>query len=136
MANAIPQSKTYRPSMPMTWWLERWNYTWFILRELSSAFVAYWVVITLLQIAAISAGPVAYTNFRVWMSAPYMVAINIITFIFVIFHTLSWFRLVPQAMLPRIGGKRTSTTMTSAPMYAVWVVVSVIVGLFIMGILP
>jgi fumarate reductase subunit C len=122
--------------MPLTWWLQRWNYTWFILRELSSAFVAYWVVITLLQIAAISAGPAAYANFTAWMTAPYMVVINIITFIFVIFHTLSWFRLVPQAMLPRIGGKRTTMTMTSAPMYAVWVVVSVIVGLFIMGVLP
>jgi len=120
--------------MPLTWWLGRWNYTWFILRELSSAFVAWWVIVTLMQIAAILDGAQAYAAFEAWMAQPTRIIVNLISLIFVLFHTLSWFRLVPQAMLPRIGGKRTSAIVTGLPMYVIWAVASVLVACFALGV--
>jgi fumarate reductase subunit C len=134
MPSAVPQSRPYERRMPLLWWLQRWNYTWFILRELSSAFVAWWAVVTLIQIASILEGPQAYAAFQVWMAQPLLIIVNIVSFIFILFHTLSWFRLVPQAMLPRIGGKRTSAMMTGAPMYVVWAVASVVVACFALGV--
>jgi fumarate reductase subunit C len=134
MPSAIPQPKYYHRRLPLTWWLERWNYTWFVLRELSSAFVAYWVIITLMQIAAIAGDAQTYASFQAWMATPAMMVLNLIAFIFILFHCLSWFRLVPQAMLPRIGGKRTSMAATSTPMYVLWAVASVVVACFILGV--
>jgi succinate dehydrogenase subunit C len=134
MPSAVPQPKYYHRKMPVNWWLGRWNYTWFILRELSSAFVAYWVIITLVQIAALTRGPQNYAAFEACMARPGMVILNLIAFIFILFHTLSWFRLVPQAMLPRIGGQRTSIVTTSAPMYVIWAVASVVVACFVLGV--
>jgi fumarate reductase subunit C len=134
MPSAIPQPKYYQRRMPLTWWLERWNYTWFILRELSSLFVAYWVIVTLMQIAAISRGPESYARFQACMANPGAIVMNLIAFIFILFHTLSWFRLVPQAMLPRIGGKRTSAVLTAAPMYVIWAAASVVVACFALGV--
>ncbi|HUY18054.1 MAG TPA: hypothetical protein VMV15_02400 [Candidatus Binataceae bacterium] len=134
MPSAVPQLKYYQRRMPINWWLGRWNYTWFILRELSSAFVAYWVVVTLMEIAAIAGGAESYARCQAWMAMPGVMVLNLIALIFVLFHTLSWFRLVPQAMLPRLGGKRTSTVMTSAPMYVIWALASVVVACFILGV--
>lgn len=134
MPSAIPHPKQYHRRMPLIWWLERWNYTWFILRELSSAFVAYWVIITLMEIAAIAGGPQSYAGFQAWMATPALIVVNIIAFIFILFHTLSWFRLVPQAMVPRIGGKRTSVVATSAPAYVIWALASAVIACFILGV--
>jgi len=134
MPSAVPQPKHRESRMPLTWWLGRWNYTWFILRELSSAFVAWWVIVTLMQIAALLDGPQAYAAFESWMAQPAVLIVNLIAFIFILFHTLSWFWLVPQAMLPRIRGKRTSVVTTAAPMYVVWAVASVIVACFVLGV--
>lgn len=134
MPSAIPQPKYYRHRMPINWWLGRWNYTWFILRELSSAFVAYWTIVTLMLIAAIAGGPESYARCQAWMATPAVMVVNLIALIFILFHTLSWFRLVPQAMLPRLGGKRTSAVATAAPMYVIWVVASVVVACFVLGV--
>jgi len=135
MPSAVPQPKHRERPMPLTWWLGRWNYTWFILRELSSAFVAWWVIVTLMQVAAILNGPRAYAGFESWMARPAVLILNLVSFIFILFHTLSWFRLVPQAMLPRIAGRRTSVVATAAPMYVIWAVASVIVACFVLGVL-
>src|SRR5207302_2908108 len=40
----------YRPRVSVYWWLGQWQYLKFILREISSVFVAVFVVITLLQL--------------------------------------------------------------------------------------
>lgn len=121
--------------MTNTWWLGRWNYTWFMLREWSSAFVAYFLVVTLLQIAAISAGGHAYAEWRAWMREPLMVVWNIIAFIFLVFHATSWFHLVPEAMYPRHHGKRLSEWVTTIPGYIIWVIASVVIGLFALGVI-
>jgi len=134
MRSAVPQPRPLKRQIPLTWWLGRWNYTWFILRELSSAFVAWWVIVTLMQIAAVLDGPQAYAAFAAWMAQPILIIVNLISLIFVLFHTVSWFRLVPQAMLPRIHGQRTSAIATGLPMYVIWAVASAIVACFALGV--
>ena len=48
--------KWYRTRVSTYWWLARWPYVKFILRELSSVFVALFVIMTLLQIRALKNG--------------------------------------------------------------------------------
>ena len=61
----------YRPRMSTYWWLERWSYLVFILRELSSVFVAWSVVYLLLLIRAVSQGASEYEEFRIWSARLY-----------------------------------------------------------------
>src|SRR5438094_8162292 len=49
------------------WWLARWPYLKFILREISSVFVAWVVVVLLLQSLALSHGRDAYARFENWL---------------------------------------------------------------------
>jgi fumarate reductase subunit C len=110
------------------WWLTRWAYLKFILRETSSVFVAWGVVITLFAIQALERGPVAYADFEAWLRRPVVLTINIISLFFVLFHAVTWFNLAPTAMAVRIRGKRLPGIAISAPNYAAWLVISAAVA--------
>lgn len=112
----------------MYWWLGEWQYLKFILRELSSVFVAWFVVITLLQIRALENGPEAYAQFQHWLQTPVALTLNVISFFFVLLHTITWFNLAPRAMPIRVRGKRLPEFLVAAPNYAIWLAVSVLVA--------
>ena len=116
--------KTFRPRMSTYWWLGRWPYLKFILRELSSVFVAWFVIETLLGINALRRGPADYLAFQDWLRHPLVVALNLLTLFFVIFHAVTWFNLAPKAMAVRLGGKRVPSVLIAAPNYIAWIAVS------------
>ena len=118
----------YRRRVSTWWWLGRWTHLKFILRELSSIFVAFVVVITLLQVRALSRGPEAYAELQGWLKQPYMIGLNVLSLFFVLFHTITWFNLAPRAMVVRIGGKRVADFKIAAANYAAWLVVSAVIG--------
>lgn len=122
----------YRPRVSVYWWLGQWQYLKFILREISSVFVAWFVIITLLQLRALGAGPEAYARFAHWLQSPVVLAINLISLFFVIFHTVTWFNLAPRAMAVRFRGTRLPEILISLPNYVMWVVVSGAVAWFIL----
>ena len=73
----------YRPRVSTYWWIRKWPYLKFILRELSSVFVAYFVVLTLLLIRALIQGPESFARFQEWLKSPPLIALNAISFFFV-----------------------------------------------------
>jgi fumarate reductase subunit C len=129
----MPGSTQYSPKTFVTrlstyWWLGRWPYLRFILRELSSVFVAWFVFVTVLQIRALRRGPAGYEAFQQWLRGPVLVVANVVTLLFVIFHAATWFNLTPKAMPLRMGGKRVPSLLIVAPSYLVWLVISAAVA--------
>jgi fumarate reductase subunit C len=120
--------KSYQPRVSIYWWLSRWAYLKFILREASSVFVAWIVVVTLLQIRALTRGPVDYAEFQLWLRNPFVLALNAVSFFFVVFHAVTWFSLAPKAMAIRLRGKRLPSLAIAGPNYVAWVVVSAAVA--------
>ena len=120
--------KCYYPRVSTYWWMARWAYLKFILREVSSVFVAWIVVVTLLQIQALTRGPAEYEESQKWLASPLIVALNVVSFLFLIFHTVTWFNLAPKAMVVRLRGKRLPAAAVAAPNYAVWVLLSAAVA--------
>ena len=116
--------KSYHPRVSTYWWLTRWVYLKFILREASSAFVAWTVVLTLLQVRALSRGPADYAEFQNWLASPLVLALNVVSVFFVVFHAVTWFNLAAKAMVIRVGGKRLPNLAISGPNFAAWVAVS------------
>jgi len=116
--------KMFRTRMSTYWWLGRWPYLKFILRELSSVFVAWFVMLTLLHISALKRGLVEYMEFERWLKNPIVVAVNIISLLFVIFHAVTWFNLAPKAMAIRMGGRRVPGVLIAAPNYVAWLAIS------------
>ena len=124
--------KSYRPRVSTYWWLDRWPYLKFILRELSSVFVAWFVILTLLQIRALSSGPADYAELQEWLRNPVLIALNAVSFLFVVFHAVTWFNLAPSAMAIRAGGRRVPAALIAGPNYVAWVVVSAAVAWFLL----
>ena len=124
---------TYRPRVSTYWWLFQPSYLKFILRELSSVFVAWFVVVTLLQVRSLSRGPEAYTQFQQWLQKPSVLALDAVSFLFVVFHAVTWFNLAPRAMVVRLRGKRLPDILIAGPNYLAWLVVSGVVAWLLLG---
>ena len=118
----------YRRRVSTWWWLGRWPYSKFILRELTSVFVAAGVVLMLLEIRALRAGPRAYETLQAFLLRPYVIAFNLLALAFVLFHSITWFNLAPRAMAVRLGGKRVPDLLIAVPNYLVWAAVSAAVA--------
>jgi len=123
----------WRPRMSTYWWLGRWSYFAFILRELSSIFIAWFVVYVLLLVHAASQGDLAYREFLEWSRDPVVLLVNLVTLFFAVFHAVTWFNLAPQAIAVRVRGKRVPGLWIAASNYAVWALASAFVAWLFVG---
>ncbi len=96
----------YRRRVSVWWWLQNRSYTGFVLRELTSVFVAFFAVVYLWQLRALAQGPEAYAQFLARLKSPLFLALDTVAFLFVLFHAITWFNLTPKAMVVRLRGKR------------------------------
>jgi len=119
--------------MSTWWWLKRWSSLAFILRELSSIFVAWFVVFFLILVGALGRGGHGYHEFLSWAASPSIVILNAVSLAFIVFHAITWFNLAPQAMVVRLGGKRVPAALIAGANYGAWVVTSAIVAWLIVG---
>ncbi len=117
----------YRRRMSVWWWTKKRTYFMFVMRELSSIFVAWFVIYLLLLIRAVVDGETAYDDFLDWASSPLLVAVNIVAFAFVLLHTITWFLLTPQAIVLNLRGRRLPGSVIIAAQYAGLGVVSAFV---------
>jgi succinate dehydrogenase subunit C len=113
-----------RPRMSTYWWLGKWPYVKFILRELSSIFVAWFVIYLLFLVRAVSRGEAEWLSFVKLSAHPVMLTVNVIAFFFIMFHALTWFAVAPQAIVAHIGKKKVPAILIAASHYAGWLVVS------------
>ena len=106
------------------WWVRKWSYFVFVMRELSSIFVAWWVVYLLILSAAVGRGDEAYGDFQDFASNPAVITFNLIAFAFVMLHAVTWFALTPKAMDVKLGDRPVPGIVVVASQYAGLVVVS------------
>ena len=122
----------FRQPVSTYWWLTRRPYLAFILRELSSVFVAWFVVYLLLLVRAVSRGDTDYQRFLEWSRSPGIVILNAISLAFIVYHAITWFNLSAQAMVVHLGRRRVPGWWIAASNYAAWVVLSVLLGWMIL----
>src|SRR5256885_3253790 len=72
----------YRTHVSTWWWLARWPYLKFILREISSVFVAWFVADLFFPIPALSHRPHAYARLGPWLQKPGTPLLNLIALFF------------------------------------------------------
>ncbi len=116
--------RLYRPSVSTWWWTRKRSYFVFVMRELSSIFVAWFVAYLVLFVYAVGRGEAAYQRFLDWASSPWVTVLNVVALVFVLLHAVTWFNLTPQAMAVRVAGRRVPTFHIIAGQYTGLVVVS------------
>jgi fumarate reductase subunit C len=133
-ARATPyHPRWYRQPVSVWWWLRSRSYFLFVVRELSSLFVALFAGTLLWHLAALKAGPEAYAALLATLRTPLVLALHAVGLLFVVFHAVTWFLLVPRAVELRPGGKRIPDRVLAAASFAVWLLVSAAVAWILLG---
>ena len=124
---------TYHRPVSNTWWLKRKTYILFMIRELTSVFVAGYCIFLLVLVYKLTQGADAYGDFMAALKSPISVALHLITLIFVLYHTITWFNLTPKILVLYRGEERIPEGLVAGMFYIGWVVVSVIVAWLVLG---
>ena len=127
MSTPVTRVPSYQRRIGVFWWVHKRTYFLFVMRELSSIFVAWFVVYLLMFIAAVAGGEQDYERFLDRASSPLLLAVNAIALAFLLLHTVTWFSLTPQAMVLRLRGRQVPGIVIIAAQYAGLAVVSAFV---------
>ena len=110
------------------WWLETAPFRRFVIRELTSVFVAVYSVILLLFLLALSRGQAAYEGFLRWLDLPGIVVLHVVILAAVLYHTVTSIQLASQIQEVRLGGKALPPSFLAGGLAAGWVVASAVVA--------
>lgn len=120
--------KTYIKKMPILWWTKRASYLRFIIRELTSLAVAYFAILLVLLLMALSQGEEAYYQFNRLLKLPIMILLNLTALAGLLYHSVTWFNLAPKAIVVKLGKWRVPDIFIILSNYIGWLVISVIIG--------
>ena len=137
--NGTPTYSAYHPRwirqhVSTYWWLEKRSYFAFILREASCLFVAWVVVYLLMLVRAVTEGVAIYQTFLAWSAQPWVLWLNIVSFVFLVFHAITFFVAAPQALVLHVGGKRVPGPLVAASHYVAWVGASIVIFLLLVAL--
>lgn len=124
--------KWLRQRLSTYWWLGKWPYVKFILREISSVFVAWFVIYLLLLVRAVGRDEASYRAFIEFSRHPVVLTVNVVAFLFITFHAITWFAVAPQAIVAHMGTKKVPPFLIAAGHYGAWVVVSAVILFFLL----
>ena len=125
---------TVRPrrTLGASWWLSRRGYFLVFLREMTSAFIAAYVVLLLILLAKVGGDQASYESYFEWFTSPGLLVFHVVAFLFSLLHSITFFNLIPKGLAVRIGEQRVPPALISGPNYVIWVVVTAIVVLVIL----
>lgn len=127
MSEDVSEDLTYRKPVSTWWWLRKRSYFLFVMRELSSLFVAWLVLYLLLFVRAVFQGEDEYLAFLDRASSGWLLVLNVVAFGFVVLHTVTWFGVTPQAIDLRLRGQKVSKSVILGAQYVALAVVSAFV---------
>src|SRR5215510_10562686 len=118
----------YRRPISPTWWLNKRNYLLFMLRELTSVFIAAYLVLFLVQLARLAQGAEAYTAFLQRLASPGWIVFHVLAPVAALYHSITWFNLLPQIMVVRRGEERVPPVFIASSNYVAWLAISVVIA--------
>lgn len=120
-------TKLYYRRVAATWWLKKPSYFLFMLRELSSVFIAVFLLVYLCQISQLAGGPEAYAAFAQKLGSPGWIIFHLAALLFALYHSVTWFQSSAVVLQLRLGAHSISRPVVTALHVGAWVVVSLAV---------
>ncbi|SDH51009.1 hypothetical protein [Nonomuraea jiangxiensis] len=120
----------YRPGRDPLWFARTRTYTLFVLRELTSVFVAWSVVFTMMLVDAVLGGTLP--DFAALAARPWMIAINVVALAATVFHAVTFLNLAPKATVVRLDGWRVPAWMIQGGNHSAWAVISAAIAYFVL----
>jgi fumarate reductase subunit C len=125
--------KPYVRPISNTWWLEKPEYTLYMLRELTSVFVGGYAVVMLVGLKRLGEGQAAYEAFLAALTSPLAIGFHVLALLFAVLHSATFFFAAPAALPVQIGEQKVSPGIIAGAHFVAWAVVSVAVLVFVVG---
>ncbi len=121
-------TREYVRPMPATWWMHNRYLQIFMLRELSSFFVAAYAIFLLVVLYHVGRGGedwnAFYTNV---LRSPVAIVLELIALAMVLFHSITTFNAAPTIIVVWRGDEKVSPSLISGSQYAMWAVGTAVV---------
>jgi fumarate reductase subunit C len=89
------------------WWRQNLFFTVYMIREGTAVLVVAYAVVLLFGVVRLAQGEVAYNGWLHALQSPWSLAFHVVLLVSFIYHTWSWFSIMPKTMpMILIGGKR------------------------------
>ena len=89
------------------WWWRNPHFIRYMAREVTAVFIAAYAVALLVGLVRLSQGEAAYNGWLQYLKSPWMLWFHVIVLASFVYHTWSWFKIMPMTMpLMFFGGKR------------------------------
>ena len=116
--------KPYVRKMPATWWLRKRAYFWFMIRELTAVVMAAYCVVLLVMLYRLKQRDGSIDEFMASLQTGRSVGFHFIALVAAMFHTFTWFALVPKELVVRMGEEKLPPFVLIGAHWLAWAVVS------------
>src|SRR4051812_31576391 len=107
-------TRPYTRSMK-SWWTRDAFFKAYMAREATALFVAAYALILLVGLVRLSQGEAAWARWLKALQSPFSIALHLVLLATFLYHTWSWFRIMPKTMPPIfIGEKRVPADIITA----------------------
>jgi fumarate reductase subunit C len=127
------KSKEYVRPMPATWWLQRWPYVKFMIRDVTSVFIAGYCVFLIVLLYRAGQGHDAFAAFYAGLSSPVSVVLHAIAFVFAAIHSVTFFNLTPRAIVVYQGDEKVPERLIAGVHFGAWAVATLAMIIIAMG---
>jgi len=118
--------------MPLTWWLKNPAYTRFMIRDVTSVFIAgYCIFLMVLMCRAKDAE--SFEPFYRSLAQPISIVLHVIALVFAAYHSITFFNLTPRAIVVYRGDEKVPDSVIRGGHFVLWAVMSLI--LLVIGFL-
>jgi len=119
------------------WWKRDAYFIRYMVREVTAVFVAAYAVILLFGLVRLAQGEAAFNGWLQYLKTPWMLVFHLIVLATFVYHTWSWFNIMPKTMpIMFVGGKRVQPGTITGTGIAAAVVACLAVLLIVKGMHP
>ncbi|HET8745751.1 MAG TPA: fumarate reductase subunit C [Ramlibacter sp.] len=89
------------------WWNRVPFFQRYMAREVTAFFVALYGLVMLAGLVRLAQGPEAYAQWLELLRSGWSIALHVVLLLVFVYHTYSWFEIMPKTMPPVVvGGKK------------------------------
>ncbi len=119
---------------PSNWFVRTHMYRLYMVRELTSVFIAGYLVFFIILLQRLGQGYDQYQALLGVLRHPLAIGLHVAAFLAACFHTITWFNLTPSIMPARIGEQKVPDALVAIGTgYLPWAVVSGLMAWWLLG---
>ena len=116
------------------WWRRNPFFVVYMAREASAVFVVLYALILLITLVRLAEGEDSFNAWVATLRSPGLVALHAVLLGIFLYHTKSWFDIMPKTMAPVfVGGKRLSAAAITGAGLAASLVASLLLLALVKG---